>query len=137
VGVVGLDLPGGDEWPPELEQVYQSMGARIGHTAVQRMERYSELADSSRPDTPHIKVGMIGVSPEHQGKGYGMVLMHATHSFARETPDVKGIWLDTENPRNLPWYQHLGYEVRAKNTMDEISIWGMYKQFDRDRASEA
>jgi hypothetical protein len=42
-------------------------------------------------------------------------------------PDSAGIWLDTENPRNVPYYQRFGYEVRAHSTLDGIDVWGMFR----------
>jgi predicted GNAT family N-acyltransferase len=127
VGVAGLSLPGDPTWPPALHQVYADFKTTVGADSASRMERYAELADTNRPSEPHYQLGVIGVAPEAQGKGYGGLMLQETHRMSEINPDSTGVWLDTENMENVSFYQHHGYEVRAQTTLDGLNIWGMFR----------
>ena len=70
---------------------------------------------------------MIGVDPVHQGKGLGGQLLDTLHAISADHPESSGVWLDTENPRNVPYYQRFGYEVRAHSSLEAVDIWGMFR----------
>ena len=110
-----------------MQDVYENLKARIGPEASSRLEAYSRLADTDRPSEPHYQLGMIGVDPQHQGKGYGGQLLGTLKEMSESHPKSMGVWLDTENPRNVPYYQHFGYEIKAHSTLGDVDIWGMYR----------
>ncbi|MBW1911604.1 MAG: GNAT family N-acetyltransferase [Deltaproteobacteria bacterium] len=116
VGVAGLSLPGDADWPPSLQQVYRELQTCIGEKSSGLMETYSRLADTNRPKEPHYQLGMIGIDSKQQGHGYGGELIKVLHGMSEDDPFSTGVWLDTENPRNVPWYQKYGYQ----NLNDEI-----------------
>lgn len=126
-GVAGISLPGEIEWPQSLQDVYENLKTKIGPEAVSRLETYSQIADTNRPAEPHYQLGMIGVDPEHQGKGCGGRLLRFVNEMSESHPESTGVWLDTENPRNVPYYQRFGYEVEAHSMLDEIDVWGMFR----------
>ena len=126
-GVAGITLPGDVDWPESLQEVYENLKAKIGSDAVSRLETYSQLADTNRPSEPHYQLGMIGVAPKHQGKGCGGRLLETLNEMSESHPESTGVWLDTENPRNVPYYQRFGYEVKAHSTLDGIDVWGMFR----------
>ncbi|MBT8224876.1 MAG: GNAT family N-acetyltransferase [Dactylosporangium sp.] len=58
---------------------------------------------------PHWYLHAIGTLPEEQGKGYGSILLgHGVAQF-----DVAGLpaYLESSNPRNLPFYQRHGFRI--------------------------
>jgi GNAT superfamily N-acetyltransferase len=126
-GVAGITMPGNVQWPKSLQDVYEKLKVKIGLQAVSRLETYSQLADTNRPTEPHFQLGMIGVDPVHQGKGCGGQLLETLNEMSASHSESTGIWLDTENPRNLPYYQRFGYEVHAHSTLDGIDVWGMFR----------
>lgn len=126
-GVAGVTLPGDVQWPESLQGVYENLKVKIGLQAVSRLEAYSQLADTNRPAELHYQLGMIGVAPKHQGKGYGGRLLDALSRMSESHPESTGVWLDTENPRNVPYYQRFRYEVKAHSTLDGIDVWGMFR----------
>lgn len=130
-GVAGITLPGNVEWPEALQDVYENLKTQIGSQAVSRLETYSQLADSNRPAESHYQLGMIGVDPEHQGKGCGGRLLDIVNEMSDNHPESAGVWLDTENPRNVPYYQRFGYEIKAHSTLDGIDVWGMFRPNQR------
>lgn len=127
VGVAGLSLPGDPIWPPALHQVYADFKTTVGADSASRMERYAELADTNRPSEPHFQLGMIGVAPAAQGKGYGGLMLREVHHLAENDPESTGVWLDTETPENVSFYQHHGYKVRARTALEGLNIWGMFR----------
>jgi ribosomal protein S18 acetylase RimI-like enzyme len=127
VGVAGLSLPGKAVWPPTLQKVYEGLKACIGINASTLMEKYGSQADTNRPNEPHYQLGMIGIDPHQQGHGYGGMLLQVLHKMSEAHPTSTGIWLDTENPRNLPWYQRFGYQIRALTQLGDVQIWGMFR----------
>ena len=68
-----------------------------------------EKMDQSHPGEAHWYLPMIGVDPKVQGKGIGAQLMR--HSIARLDRDPALAYLETANPRNIPFYQRFGFEV--------------------------
>ncbi|MGB7873389.1 MAG: GNAT family N-acetyltransferase [Anaerolineales bacterium] len=126
-GVAGITLPGEVKWPPSLQEIYANLSTRIGQEAVLRLETYSRLADTNRPSEPHYQLGMIGVDPEYQGQGCGGQLLNAVNEMSESHPESMGVWLDTENPRNVPYYQRFGYEIKEHSMLDEIDVWGMFR----------
>lgn len=127
IGVAGLSLPGEVQWPQSLQRVYDDFKKTVGEAAASRMENYSALADTNRPSALHYQVGMIGVAPEAQGKGYGGMLLREIHRRSESDPTSTGVWLDTENQENVSFYQYHGYEVRSQTTLEGINIWGMFR----------
>lgn len=68
----------------------------------------------------HCTVVLIGVDPDHQGQGYGSTLMRRVHDLCRQSPDCSGVLLDTGNPRNIRFYEDLGYREIASFRLGQI-----------------
>jgi ribosomal protein S18 acetylase RimI-like enzyme len=64
---------------------------------------------------PHLYLAVVGVSPDHQGRGLGGDLLRRVLALAEERALVA--YLETSNPVNLPLYRRHGFEVR-----DELVI---------------
>lgn len=126
-GVLGVTVPEDADWPPALSDISSELGNTIGAAALARLERYAETADTFRPQAPHYHVGFVGVHPRAKGRGHGAALMRAVHAMSSAHPTATGIFLDTENPANLPFYQHLGYAIVGETVLDTITLWGMYR----------
>jgi ribosomal protein S18 acetylase RimI-like enzyme len=61
-----------------------------------------------RPTEPHWYLPLIGVDPAHQGKGHGDILM--TYALAQCDRDHAPAYLESSNPRNIPFYRRHGFE---------------------------
>ncbi len=83
------------------ETVPESIG-KDGLSVMQQMESY-------HPGEPHWYLPLIGIDPAHQGRGLGGVLMR--HALAECDRDGCLAYLESSNPRNVPLYQHLGFEL--------------------------
>jgi len=65
--------------------------------------------DKLHPQEPHWYLLGIGVDPHHQNEGLGSVLME--HTLPRCDLDGTLAYLESSNPRNVPFYLRHGFEV--------------------------
>jgi len=91
--------------------------------AIRRMDRFESALDPYLPEFPTYFVGMLGVVPQRQGYGYGRALLEQVARLAMERPDAGGVTLSTEDPANLPFYKHLGYQILGSTDLGEITTW--------------
>ena len=112
-------------WPPDLVTVYSELKESLGDAAWSRLEAFEEATSSFEPEAVHHYIGMVGVLPEYQGKGYGTVLMREVEAMARAHAESIGICLSTETPENVPYYEHLGYEVIGEADVEDLHTWYM------------
>lgn len=107
-GYVGTAL-----WlPPGVHSDEEGLGAVI-ETTVSRSLRPETDAIFERmaafhPTEPHWYLPLIGADPAHQGEGHGEALM--IHALARCDRDHAPAYLESSNPRNIPFYRRHGFE---------------------------
>ncbi len=77
--------------------------------------RVADVERRSHVDVPHWWLVVVGVDPEHQGRGAGDALVEAF--VERLERDRKPGYLRTTNPENLGFYARFGFEV-----IDELRI---------------
>ena len=126
-GVLGVTMPGDDRWPDSLKQIYENLGTTTGPTVVQRLEAYSELADSRRPSETHFHVGVVGVRPGAQGRGIGRLLIDAVQAMSETHESSVGVALDTENPASRAFYERCGYHVADEDQIEDVTVWSMFR----------
>jgi GNAT superfamily N-acetyltransferase len=61
------------------------------------------------PSKPHWYLPLMGVDPLKQGKGLGSELMQYT--LVQCDQDNKPAYLESSNPRNIPFYERYGFEL--------------------------
>ena len=69
----------------------------------------AEQMGGYHPEEPHWYLAALGVDIKAQGKGMGSILMK--HALARVDRERKPAYLESSNPRNIPFYQRHGFEV--------------------------
>jgi ribosomal protein S18 acetylase RimI-like enzyme len=67
------------------------------------------------PEEVHWYLPLIGVEPNAQGKGIGAELMR--HAVARCDRERALAYLESSNPRNIPFYRRFGFEVMGEIQM--------------------
>lgn len=60
-------------------------------------------------DTTHLNPGVLGVEPAKQNLGLGSVLMKEDLKRVDEAGALA--YLESSNPRNIPFYERHGFEV--------------------------
>jgi ribosomal protein S18 acetylase RimI-like enzyme len=87
-------------------------GMRMGFGAGRRMEQLDNYVDEiHRKLVPrkHWYLLILGIDPQHQGKGYASQLLNG---MLRDT-DEEGVpcYLETDGEQKVSMYQHFGFEV--------------------------
>jgi ribosomal protein S18 acetylase RimI-like enzyme len=99
--------------PPGVPPDDEALGAAV--QASIRRERHPEVFGlfeqmaGFHPSAPHWYLPLIGVDPQHQGKGHGSALLH--HALTYCDRDHASAYLESTNPANIPLYQRHGFEI--------------------------
>jgi len=114
----GVDhLAGVALWlPPGVPPDEESLGELIEQTAARSIQqditRVFEQMAGFHPREPHWYLPLIAVDPACQGRRLGDRLM--LHALARCDAEQRPAYLESSNPRNLPFYQRHGFVALGK-----------------------
>ncbi len=93
-------------WTSELNIGMTSL--RVGGlSTTSRFAKIDRFVKTRHPSQPHHYLYMLATDPEHQRRGYGSLLLD---HLAQELNDHE-IYLETDEPDNLLFYQKNGFEV--------------------------
>ncbi len=109
-----------------LDGPMERLRDRLGEAAWERMRRFELASDRNEPEGRHHFVGMLGVVPRRQGRGYGMRLLRHVRALALEEGS-DGVCLSTEDPGNLPFYERAGFRVVAEADVDDLHTWCLHR----------
>lgn len=134
-GVALLVQPDPPPWPPELTACYEGLADGLGADAVARLESYADAGKALRPDRTFYFLGMLAVRPDAQGRGHGRRLLDAVAALSVRDPRSEGVCLDTEDPKNVDLYRHVGYEVVGEADVEggKLHTWCMFRPDDDPR----
>jgi GNAT superfamily N-acetyltransferase len=128
VGVATTTAPGDRPAPPEFEAERAAAWAALGADARARYEAFGAAVAGNHPAEPHLYLNMLGVRRAHAGRGTGRLLLDAVHAHSRGLADSRGVALSTENPSNVPLYEHVGYrQIGHVRVTPELETWGMWR----------
>lgn len=88
------------------------------------MNRYALHSRQGLPTTFRYFLVKIGVAPGQQGQGFGKMLIDAIADHCRKLDEI--LALDTENPANVPLYQHLGFHLHDEQMLDTLRIYRLH-----------
>jgi len=116
---------------PSFAAVRADAWGRLGAESEQRYGQCVQAWESLAFDRPQLHVNMIGVRDAYRGMGFGKVLLHAAHDLARESRSAEGVSLTTEEPRNVEFYRHLGYDVIGHTRVAAVlPTWSLVQPID-------
>jgi GNAT superfamily N-acetyltransferase len=98
----GTELTEGEE--AQVEPMIRGLAGSRAPSIMDVLQRF----DASHPnDEPHYYLSLLGVHPDHRGKGLGMALLADNLAGM----DAEGIpsYLESSNPGNNSRYERLGY----------------------------
>ena len=110
--------PAGAEPSGEGEEVYLTVAQEANPGRIDEVMAGLMEVMAVRPAEPeHWYLAAVATIPEHRGQGHGQVLL--TPILA--TLDAEGVpaYLESSNPRNVPFYERLGF-----TTQHEIRLPG-------------
>lgn len=116
-----------EQEPDRLRETRLRFEATIGPASLERYRAYEAAWTVGAPQRPHHYLGVLGAAPEAQGHGVGCALLEAVASIVAADPNSDGTWLDTENPRNVGYYERRGFRVAAERALGSVTIWGMWR----------
>ncbi|MGD8328706.1 MAG: GNAT family N-acetyltransferase [Acidobacteriota bacterium] len=121
-----ISEPSGEP-PPALAALRDDLQERIGSDAIARLELYERDSGLDAPAAPHYFLGVIGVHPDHQGRGLARILLEDLARMSESHPSSTGICLNTEVAENVPFYEHMGYRVIGHRRVETLETWCMFR----------
>jgi ribosomal protein S18 acetylase RimI-like enzyme len=96
-------------------------------TRTQAFDKHTRDMHQRYAPFPHLYLQMLGVDPDHRGKGYSSLLLR--HMFARIDDVPLPCYLETHTEQNVAIYEHLGFKVaEARKIPDSgITTWAMLR----------
>lgn len=127
VGVATLTAPGDRRVPPEFAAERAATWRALGEAERGRYEAFAAASDRHKPPGPHYYLNMLGVRSTHAGSGFGRRLLDGVHALSQADAVSTGMALSTEDPRNLPLYEHVGYRTlghaRVGPGLETWTLW--------------
>lgn len=104
---------------------------RLGWKAISRAQsamKYISQVHKQRAPFPHWYLFAIGVDPAFQGKGYASRLLKPM--LARIDKEHLPCYLETENKKSVPIYEHYGFKVVQEGIVPGTKVrqWAMLRQ---------
>lgn len=101
--------------PPGVESDLEAVGGTFQSGGVMPPEdapAFFEQMAHHHPQEPHWYLPFIGVDPGLQGQGLGARLM--ADALARVDASGMPAYLESSNPRNVPFYERFGFRVTGQ-----------------------
>lgn len=109
LSAVALWLPPGAQ--PDGDAIVEVLSRSVAPTRHADMFAVLDQMDEGHPGFPHWYLPWLGVRPTMQGAGLGGRLL--AHCLANVDADRVPAFLETPNPRTVPFYERHGFEVTA------------------------
>jgi GNAT superfamily N-acetyltransferase len=118
------------DWPAEIKTEWDALehGSPV---IAERFDLYGRISDAVMPPEPHYYLGVIGVAPEAKGTGAGGALLQAFCRLSADDPRSSGVYLETANPDNVPFYIHHGFDVRGSGALGAGTLWCLFHRHSR------
>jgi ribosomal protein S18 acetylase RimI-like enzyme len=104
---------------------------KLGWNAYQRLNTFEAQAEKlhkRHAAKPHWYLWALGVAPEQQGKGIGGILLQPI--LARADAGQHSCYLETQNEKNLPFYEKHGFKVMETKEIVKgaVTCWAMRRE---------
>ncbi|MCU6710709.1 GNAT family N-acetyltransferase [Paenibacillus sp. J5C_2022] len=120
------DQPSSGGWAKQLRLSWRmlALARHIPMQALRFLSDYSRMTRAVVPVLQHRYLTMIAVRREAQGCGLGKKLLLHVLRTAEEVG--MGVALDTENPDNVPLYEHFGFKLIKEIRVDGVTVYCMF-----------
>jgi GNAT superfamily N-acetyltransferase len=102
--------------PPNVHPDVETIATLLERTGSPQARKDAigvfEQMSSYHPQEPHWYLPLLGVDPLWHGKGFGSALMK--YALDRSDRDNKLAYLESSNPKNVPFYERHGFELLGK-----------------------
>ena len=107
MSAVALWLPPGAS--PDTDATIAAFETSVSAEKLTDLMAVFEQMDNAHPQSPHWYLAWIGIDPAHQGRGLGSDLLRRCLEITDR--DHLPTFLDTPNPKTVPFYQRHGFDV--------------------------
>jgi GNAT superfamily N-acetyltransferase len=129
-GIAGAALvypPGA--YPPPVGKQFALFASTIRGAGISGLHRWAWwMVQANRGHSihqAHYYLELIGIDPLRQGQGLGALIL--TEIVASADRERVGCFLETSNPRNVPIYQHFGFEIRSEGKPLGVPTYYMWR----------
>lgn len=133
---VALSFAPGAYPPPPMAELIIAIGPVLaGPRRMLRFARLDQQLSSRHPPDPHWYLWMLGVEPEHQGKGLGSALLRSL--AARAERDRAPCYLETDRASNVRLYERHGFTLLKEEVLPvlDAKFWFMWRGLAGDRGN--
>ena len=110
--------------PDNPEEMGRIMKEKLGE-AASRVAVWRKNWEDAHIKEPHWHLGPIAVVPENQKNGMGSLMME---EYCRRMDDAGAMgYLETDVPRNVPFYEKFGFRVTGKSEVLGVTSWFMIR----------
>jgi ribosomal protein S18 acetylase RimI-like enzyme len=128
VGAALASFPDGSPAPREFLALREEVWRTLGADAEARYQAFGEATRTFSVNVPHVHLNMVGVRRAFRRQGLASLLVDEAQRVSRERPGSRGVTLTTEDPSNVPFYRHLGFElIGHARVSEELESWGFYR----------
>ena len=114
--------------PPELATRREATWGRLGDGARSRYEAYKAATLDFEPGAPFFYLSMLGVRPDFSGRGLAKALLERVQALSLADPRSTGVFLETEDPANVSFYEHCGYRLTGHAEIGGgLEAWGFFR----------
>ena len=122
IGVMGA-LPPGTCAPSAVEMLRTAPRLVMSPLALLRLHRWLDTWRRNDLRDPHWHLGPLAVESSHRGRGVGSRLLH--HCFSHTAGDGTALYLETDTPGNVRFYEGFGFSVIATLPVLGAETWLM------------
>jgi ribosomal protein S18 acetylase RimI-like enzyme len=97
---------------PDGDRIVDALSKTVSPEKLEDAFEMLEQMDAAHPDFDHWYLPWLGVEQPRQGRGLGAQLLVHCLSIVDETG--LSAYLETPNPRTIPFYEAHGFEVTAR-----------------------
>ncbi len=134
VAIATLTPPGERPIPSSFPALREALWELLGPEAKARHEVLYEIWMRYTHPGLHYHLNMLGVRGSYAGRGLGGRLLREVHALSSAATDSEGVTLSTEDPKNVPLYQHCGYEIVTHHRVtDNLETWQFFRPDDEPR----
>jgi ribosomal protein S18 acetylase RimI-like enzyme len=94
---------------PDVDQLMELLQNSGSEDSKRDGPEVFEKMGSYHPNEPHWYLPLLGVDPFYHGKGLGSALIQ--HALSICDRDNKSAYLESSNPKNIPFYELHGFEL--------------------------
>jgi ribosomal protein S18 acetylase RimI-like enzyme len=114
-------------WPERFNEEWRGLSDRTPGFP-ERLKEYEQIANSYIPREPHYYLGVLGVDPNDQGKGFGTALLDSICDLSAADARSSGVYLETSSAASLAFYQRNGFALRGEQDLGGEPLWCVYKR---------